>query len=1164
MPTPSSGRAGARLVSAALILLAMVVSLVGPAPARVLAVSPNLVISQVYGGGGNSGASYSHDFVELFNRGSSAVSLGSLSIQYASAAGTGNFGASNTQLTELPNVTLQPGQYYLIQQASNAAVGSPLPTPDLVDPTPIAMAVGAGKVALVTGTSSLACNGGSAPCSAAQLARIIDLVGYGNANFFEGAAAAPTLTSSTAAFRAAGGCTDTDNNSADFSSDTPAPRNTASPLNPCGGDAAPSVTAVDPADGATGVPAGTNISVTFSEPVSAPAGAFGLSCGGNAVAFALSGGPTTFTLDPAADLPSGATCTLTIDNTQVSDQDTDDPPDTMAAAFSSSFTVVASPTTVRIHQIQGSGPAVTGPGPFTVEAIVVGDYQTQGAGQLRGFFLQEEDADADADPATSEGIFVFCSGCPVDVSVGDKVRVTGAASEFFGMSQLTADTAGSVSVLSSGNELPTPASLALPVPGVPSGDLAAATAAINAYYEQFEGMLVTFPATLSVSEYFELARYGQVILTEGGRPHTFTAVNTPSAAGLIDHQIDLARRKVILDDADNRQNRPVDTPNTPYYHPVPGLSTENYFRGGDTITDLTGVLHWSFAGQAGTDAWRIRPVTEAFEYKFSPVNPRPDRPEVPGRLQVASFNVLNYFLTVDTTASNDVGTCGPSGTQDCRGADSAQELQRQRDKLTKALLGLDADVLGLMEMENTPGVTPSLQIVEDLNQALGADIYAYINTGVIGTDAIRLGIIYKQTTVSPVGDHAILDSSVDPRFVDTRNRPALAQSFEELGTGARFTVVVNHLKSKGSGCGAGDDDTTTGQGNCNGTRTLAAQALADWLMTDPTGSGDPDVLIIGDLNAYAKEDPIVALQSAGYTDLVAKFGGPGAYGYVFDGQLGYLDHALSNPSLTPQVAGVAEWHINADEIPLFDYNDDVRDAGEAAFEKESDSLPLYEKNAFRTSDHDPVIIGLDLNVAPTVDAGGPYSVVEGGSVTLSATASDDTYATSLQYAWDLDNDGTFETAGQSVTFSAAGIEAPATRTVAVRVTDELGLSATATTSVNVVYNFSGFFAPIANLPVVNTVNAGRAIPVKFSLGGDQGLAIFKPDYPQARGIACDGSPSDEVDVTVSAGGSSLQYDPATDTYTYVWKTERTWAGSCRQLVVKLNDGTEHVANFRFR
>jgi predicted extracellular nuclease len=401
----------------------------------------------------------------------------------------------------------------------------------------------------------------------------------------------------------------------------------------------------------------------------------------------------------------------------------------------------------------------------------------------------------------------------------------------------------------------------------------------------------------------------------------------------------------------------VDVPNTAYYHPVPGLSTGHFFRGGDTITNLTGVLHWSFAGQSGTDAWRIRPVTEAFSYALASTNPRPGVPSVGGRLKVASFNVLNYFLTIDTTASDDVGVCSPSGTLDCRGADSAQELGRQRAKLLAALRGLNADVLGLIELENTTGVEPLADIVA------GLPGYAFINTGTMGTDAIRVGLLYKTATVQPVGTYAILDSRVDPRFNDTRNRPALAQTFEERVSGERLTVVVNHLKSKGSGCGAGDDDTVAGQGNCNGTRTQAALALADWLATDPTGSGDPDVLIIGDLNAYAKEDPIVALQNAGYTDLVAAFGGSAAYSYVFDGQLGYLDHALANPTLTPQVTGIAEWHINADEVPLFDYNDDVRDAGETSVEEESDARPLYHADEFRTSDHDPVILGLDLRRA---------------------------------------------------------------------------------------------------------------------------------------------------------------------------------------------------------
>ncbi len=993
-----------------------------------------VVVSQIYGGGGNSGATYTHDFIELYNAGTSAVDLAGWSVQYASSAGT------SWQVTTLSG-SIAPGGYYLIQQAQGSGGTTPLPPPDATGS--INMSATAGKVALVNNTTALS---GACPTGDA----IVDFVGFGAAaNCFEGTGPTPAPGNTTAVLRRDNGNQDTDDNAADFEAGAPNPRN--------------------------------------------------------------SGGGTT-------------------------------------------------PTETLISAIQGSGPTVT-PGTFTVEAIVVGDYQTQGSGQLRGFFIQEEDADADADPATSEGIFVFCADCPVEVSVGDHVRVTGDSSDFFGMSQLTAATTDSVTVLSAGNPLPTPATVELPVPGVPSGDLDAAMAAIEAYFEAFEGMLVTFPDALSVAEYFELARYGQVILTEGGRPHTFTAVSEPSAAGLIDHEINLATRTIILDDTDNRQNRPVDSPNTPYFHPYPGLSTTNFFRGGDTITNLTGVLHWSFAGQGGTDAWRIRPVTEAFDYTFAPANPRPAVPDVPGSLRVASFNVLNYFLTVDTTASNNDGFCGPSGTMDCRGADSQAELDRQRVKLQAALSAIGADVYGFKEMENTPGVEPLADIVA------GLPGYAYVDTGAVGTDAIRVGIIYNSATVTPVGDYAILDSSVDPRFDDGRNRPAVAQTFDEIATGARFTVVVNHLKSKGSGCGPGDDDTSTGQGNCNLTRTLAAQAMADWLATDPTGSGDPDMLIIGDLNSYAMEDPIVALQDAGYTDLVALFGGPAAYGYVFDGQLGYLDHALSNATLTPQVAGVSMWHINADEIPLFDYNDDVADAGEAPFEEESDALPLYEPNEFRTSDHDPVIIGLNLEAPagpPTVDAGGPYSVVEGGTVEVTATGSDPAGG-EPSYAWDLDNDGTFETPGQSATFSAAGLTAPAVYTIRVQATGATGQTAVDEAFVHILYPFNGFFPPIDNPPTFNVVNAGRAIPVKFSLGGDRGLDFFAEGYPQITFIACDtGSPQDSVEETITAGNSQLTYNSLTDTYTFAWKTNKSWRNTCVEFSIQLNDGSTHIALFRFR
>ena len=218
----------------------------------------------------------------------------------------------------------------------------------------------------------------------------------------------------------------------------------------------------------------------------------------------------------------------------------------------------------------------------------------------------------------------------------------------------------------------------------------------------------------------------------------------------------------------------------------------------------------------------------------------------------------------------------------------------------------------------------------------------------------------------------MIDSSVDAAFVDTKNRPGLIQTFEEVATGERFTVAVNHFKSKGSSCDElGDPELRDGQANCNGTRTAAAEALARYLATDPTAGGDPDILIIGDLNAYAREDPIRALEVAGYTDLIRRFAGADAYSYVFDGQLGYLDYALASPSLLRQVTGAAGWCINADEPPLLDYNDDVLDAGEATYQRKSAAPPIYETDAFRSSDHDPVIVGLQLGRSATAGRPAP-------------------------------------------------------------------------------------------------------------------------------------------------------------------------------------------------
>ena len=626
---------------------------------------------------------------------------------------------------------------------------------------------------------------------------------------------------------------------------------------------------------------------------------------------------------------------------------------------------------VPINVIQGNGAATPCAG-STVSAtgIVTATFTTDDA--LSGFWMQTPDADVDSDAATSEGIFVFCGANCAGAAVGDAVSVTGVAGEQFASTQINANAVDGVTVDSTENTLPTPTEVALPAAGRTDD----ATT-----FEPIEGMLVEIPTTLALSEFFELARFGQLVLTADERPFQFTHDNAPSVTGYADFLADLATRVIVLDDDNNDENDPiVDGPDEPYPYPEPGLSLTNRFRGGDTITGLSGVMQWDFG------AWRIRP-SSALDYPFAPVNATPDTPTVGGSLTVAAFNVLNYFTTIDTTASNSTGTCGPSGTLDCRGADSEAELVRQRTKMVAALSALDADIFGLIEIQNDDASVDD--VAASLNAAVGAGTYSIIDTGFIGTDAIKVGLIYKSAIVQPVGAFKILNSTVDPRFIDTLNRPVLIQTFEEVATGERFTVAVNHFKSKGSACtNVGDPDRLDGQANCPGTRTSAAEALADYLATDPTASGDPDFLIIGDLNSYKSEDPIVALKNAGFVDLVEQFMGDDAYSFLFDGQLGYLDHALANASLASQVTNVAEWHINSDESPLFDYNDTIDDLGEASFERESAALPLYDDTTAdprRSSDHDPVLIGLTLD---SVDEGlceasveeleaAGYNVIEG-------------------------------------------------------------------------------------------------------------------------------------------------------------------------------------------
>lgn len=582
-----------------------------------------------------------------------------------------------------------------------------------------------------------------------------------------------------------------------------------------------------------------------------------------------------------------------------------------------------------IGAVQGTGSASPFSGQtVTIRGVVSGDFQA-GDGDtrrdLRGFYLQGTPDDS---AASSDGIFVFDGNRPaVDVDVGDAVEVSGTVNEYFGETQIEAD---SVRITGRGSVAPIP--LDLPVAttqrnsdGVPVADL-----------ERYEGMLVEFSGPLTVTELRNLERFGEVTLSAGGRLFQYTNGNAPDAAGYADHLDLVVRRSIVLDDGLRVEN----PSNLHYLHA--GASPNYSIRLGDTITGLTGNLRYSRgAGSNGDEGWRLEPTTDP---GFEQSNPRPGTPDVGGSLRVGAFNVLNFFTTIDTGQDR----CGPQLDDGCRGADSNAELTRQREKTVTALLMSGTDIFGLTELQNNRSA--SLQaLVDAMNARTGSDDFAYIDTGIIHTDVIKAGLIYRRTAVTPVGDFALLDRNVDSRFNDDRNRPSLAQTFALNANGARLTVIVNHLKSKGSSCAAdGDPDARDGQGNCNLTRLNAAAALVDWIETDPTGSGDPDFLVIGDMNAYFLEDPIELFRSAGLVDLLG--GQPNPYSFIFRAQSGAYDYAFASRELAPQVTGATEWHINVDEPPVLDYNLEFR-RDPALFDA---SVP------YRASDHDPVIIGLEL------------------------------------------------------------------------------------------------------------------------------------------------------------------------------------------------------------
>ena len=576
-----------------------------------------------------------------------------------------------------------------------------------------------------------------------------------------------------------------------------------------------------------------------------------------------------------------------------------------------------------ISAIQGSG-AVS---PLDGQRVKVQAVVTVVSDVLNGFFLQEETSDSDGDAATSEGVFVFTGSDPT-VKIGDVVEFDANISEFNGLTQLSG--LGEIAIIAEGADLPPAVEFTLPLPDATDP---------AAFYESLEGMLVRATAaegeTLRVTDAF--TNFGEVGVTAGAplvQPTQVFESFSPEAEAL---------------DAANARNILV------FQNPVDDSLTSAP-RVGDGIVGgaIEGALNFTF-GEYKVET--SSPVE--FDPSVNP-NPRQEAPEdVGGRLKVASFNVLNYFTTLGS-----------------RGAETIPELEAQTAKIVAAITAMDADVLGLIEIENDLAGVPDFAVqtlVGAINAALGAPVYDFIQTGRVGTDAIKQAILYKPGTVTPLGGFAVLDTAdfTDPLGSGgPLSRPAIAQSFEEVGTGEVFTVSVNHLKSKGSPSGVpGDDDPV--EGSAALTRVEAMRELAAWIATDPTGSGDADHLTIGDFNAYAMERAIKALEAEGFENLNPE----GSISYYFNGEGGTLDYAFANAALAGQVTGSTIWNINSPEAYSIQYNG-------------PDFAAFGDLSAFASSDHDPVIVGLDLSSEPE-----PILVVEGteGRDALVGTDLDETF-----------------------------------------------------------------------------------------------------------------------------------------------------------------------------
>ncbi|SKB07818.1 ExeM/NucH family extracellular endonuclease [Aeromicrobium choanae] len=803
-----------------------------------------LVINEVYLNGGSAGATYLNKFVELHNPTDEDISVNGWSVQYRPYNGTANF----TAVVPLGDRHLEPGGTLLVSGNSNAANGAALPTPDVASTTGFSGNANGGTIALVSSETALTGDLAAVRANAS----LVDLIGYGASNTYEGAPKADGYSVTASVTRAAG--VDTDANSTDFTTAAPTPV-------PCG------ATCAGPGDA-----------------------------------------------EPEEPEPS---------------------------------------ETVTIAQIQGTGAASPRVGQtVTTTGVVTALYASGG---FNGAYIQTPGTGGTAGPA-SHGLFVFGSSTAFaqSVDLGDTIDVTGAVSEFNGLTQITA--ASWKDATTAGTVTPTPVTFPM----------------AEAQRESLEGMLVDATAgTYTITNNYGTNTFGELGLAAGDtvlpQPTNEVRPRTSAYDALVAQN---AARMITLDDGKSINF----TSGTNRASPGPWLTPTNEVRTGASVTiDDPLVLDWR------NSTWKLQP-TQPFaaggeSATIAPQSTRETAPkDVGGAVKLASFNVLNYFTTTgeDWVSSNrgtctwytdrdgnriTVNTCTNNGP---RGAANDVSLARQQAKIVKAINTLDADVLSLEEIEDTGslGGADRDEALKTLVAALNADAgsqrwAAVLSPSTIptsGRDVIRTAFIYQRDAVEPVGPSVILDS---PAFANAR--APLAQEFRPVDgdAGQDFLAIVNHFKSKGSGDGVNADQ-GDGQGASNRARVGQAEALVDFVNSLEAQSDTDRVFLLGDFNSYAKEDPLAIIEDAGFVNVDQRLTDEETY--QFEGMHGSLDHVFASSAAFARVTGADVWTINAPESIGREYsrfNNNVTNLFDA-------STP------FRASDHDPVIVGFDPGAAAEV------------------------------------------------------------------------------------------------------------------------------------------------------------------------------------------------------